>query len=63
MRRQHRAKAICAECEVAAKCLDHSLRFQEAFGVWGGLSEMERDRLLGRARRRAVCDIRSAPEA
>jgi WhiB family redox-sensing transcriptional regulator len=61
-RRQRRAKAICAQCEVAAKCLDHSLRFQEPFGVWGGLSEMERDRVLGRVRRRAAYIPRSTPE-
>ena len=31
-----RAKAICAKCPVTAECLDHALRLQEPWGVWGG---------------------------
>ena len=45
-RRARKAKAICAQCPVAALCRDHALRFQEPFGIWGGLSEDERFRLL-----------------
>lgn len=36
------AKAICATCPVAAECLDYALTNDEAFGIWGGLSERER---------------------
>ena len=46
-RRQQRAKALCAECPVAAQCREHSFAFVERFGTWGGLSEDERVRLLG----------------
>jgi WhiB family redox-sensing transcriptional regulator len=44
-RREDRAKAVCAACPVRAECLEHSLRVQEPYGVWGGLSETERPRL------------------
>lgn len=45
-RRQQRAKAICAECTVAAQCRRHSLAYNERFGTWGGVSEDERNRIL-----------------
>jgi WhiB family transcriptional regulator, redox-sensing transcriptional regulator len=45
-RRQVKARAVCAECPVAAQCLQHALTFQEQFGTWGGLSEDERVKLL-----------------
>ena len=47
--REDRAKAICAGCPVRAACLDHSLRVEEPYGIWGGLAEDER-LLLRRAR-------------
>lgn len=40
------AKATCRRCPVSAECLDYALDHQEAFGVWGGLSERERRALL-----------------
>jgi WhiB family redox-sensing transcriptional regulator len=43
--REDRAKAVCAACPVRAECLEHSLRVQEPYGVWGGLSETERPQL------------------
>lgn len=48
LRRQHNAKAICAQCEVVLQCRYHSLRHQEPFGVWGGLTESERAEILSR---------------
>jgi WhiB family transcriptional regulator, redox-sensing transcriptional regulator len=50
--RQQRAKAVCDLCPVSKDCREHSLRFPEPFGVWGGTSEDERSTLLGRPRRR-----------
>jgi WhiB family transcriptional regulator, redox-sensing transcriptional regulator len=52
-RRQQRAKAISAQCPVIAQCSDHALRFGEDFGIWGGLSEDDRRRMLGQLRIRA----------
>ena len=40
------AKKVCAQCEVRAQCLDYALSADERFGVWGGLSTAERDRLV-----------------
>lgn len=45
--RQQRAKAICAQCPVAAECREHSLIAREGFGVWGGISEEDRGRIIG----------------
>lgn len=41
-----RAKAICAACPVKSQCLEIALRSRERWGVWGGLDEDERRRLL-----------------
>lgn len=40
------AKRVCMGCEVRTECLSYALANREAFGVWGGLSERERRRLL-----------------
>jgi WhiB family redox-sensing transcriptional regulator len=40
--REDRAKAICAGCPVRLQCLDHSLRVEEPYGIWGGVAESER---------------------
>jgi len=45
-RRQRRAKAVCAQCHVIKECLEHSILHEERFGIWGGLSVEERDRLI-----------------
>ena len=44
--RERRAKAICATCAVKQPCLDYALRIREPHGIWGGLSEAERKRIL-----------------
>lgn len=41
------AKAVCALCPVRAQCLQAALDSNERFGVWGGLTTHERDRLQG----------------
>ncbi len=50
------AKLVCAGCPVTAECLAFALQHQERFGIYGGLSERERRRLLppgpGRGRTR-----------
>lgn len=40
------AKEICAVCPVRQMCLEHSLAAHEREGVWGGLTERERRRVL-----------------
>lgn len=44
------AKAVCAECPVRAECLEDALANCEQWGVWGGLSERQRDRMRQRRR-------------
>lgn len=42
------AKAVCGRCPARQECLQHAVDRDERFGVWGGLSTAERDRLSGR---------------
>jgi WhiB family transcriptional regulator, redox-sensing transcriptional regulator len=46
--RETRAKRICATCSVRGECLDYALRTREAYGIWGGLTELERKAKLRR---------------
>ena len=43
------AKKVCAACPVVSDCLSHALDTREPYGIWGGLSEIERANLLGLA--------------
>ncbi|WP_257890294.1 WhiB family transcriptional regulator [Rhodococcus sp. USK10] len=52
-KRIHEAKKICSRCPVQRPCRDHALAVREPFGIWGGMSEEDRDRILGRGRGRA----------
>ncbi len=44
--REQRAKAICDSCPVRGPCLDYALGIREPHGIWGGLNELERKRLM-----------------
>ncbi len=48
MQREQRAKEMCRRCPVIEECRSHALDVGEPYGVWGGLSESERDLLLKR---------------
>jgi WhiB family redox-sensing transcriptional regulator len=53
--RRHRdaaAKAICATCPVIRQCREHALAAREPYGVWGGLSEDDREMIYALDRRR-----------
>ncbi|MBA2389432.1 MAG: WhiB family transcriptional regulator [Geodermatophilaceae bacterium] len=49
-RRQEAAKAVCASCPVLEACRQHALTVHEPYGVWGGMGEEERSRLLAESR-------------
>jgi len=40
------ALSICRRCPVQHECLDDALRRRDLYGMWGGLSAMQRRRLL-----------------
>lgn len=42
------AKNVCAGCPVRLQCLEYALANREPFGIWGGLSAKQRDRILSR---------------
>jgi WhiB family redox-sensing transcriptional regulator len=44
--REDQARALCQACPVQQDCLDYSLAVQEPHGIWGGLNELERRRLI-----------------
>jgi WhiB family redox-sensing transcriptional regulator len=45
-RRAESAKRFCGRCMVLELCRERSLLAREPFGVWGGLSEDERNGVL-----------------
>ncbi|PXY35185.1 hypothetical protein BAY59_01290 [Prauserella coralliicola] len=46
------AKRVCLGCPVRGDCLGYALAHPEVVGIWGGLTELERRHLTGRARAR-----------
>ncbi|GAA3018678.1 hypothetical protein GCM10020229_32350 [Kitasatospora albolonga] len=50
--REASAKEVCARCPVREACLRHALLAHETYGVWGGQTEDERERLFRASRRR-----------
>ncbi len=47
--REAAAKALCTRCPVLAVCREAALMAREPYGVWGGLSEHEREQILSGA--------------
>jgi WhiB family redox-sensing transcriptional regulator len=45
--REAAAKVVCATCPVLRQCRVHALRAHEPYGVWGGLSERDREAIDG----------------
>lgn len=45
------AKQVCARCPVRPECLETALAVNEMHGVWGGMAEAERRRLIRQRRR------------
>lgn len=43
---QQKVKLLCSGCPVLAECLADALDNRIEFGVWGGMTERERRRLL-----------------
>ena len=47
------AKRICMVCPVREPCLEYSITAREKQGVWGGLTEKERRRIVRQRRKTA----------
>lgn len=52
--RERRAKKICESCEVLMTCREIALTNHEPFGVWGGMTEKERNEYLRGETRRDI---------
>ena len=50
--REQEAKLVCAGCCVRRECLQHAIDAREQYGIWGGLTELERRARARRAARR-----------
>lgn len=48
VRRDRAAKLVCAGCPVRMECADYAVRAREPYGVWGGLSEEDREHIYAR---------------
>lgn len=44
------AIAVCSSCPVIDSCRKHSLTVKEPYGVWGGLTEDDRERVYAAQR-------------
>lgn len=40
--REDQAKRVCLGCGVRDECLEYALTTREPYGIWGGLTEIER---------------------
>ena len=49
------AKKVCAGCSVIAKCAEYAIADPELSGVWGGLTDKERE--LIRNERRVIAEV------
>jgi WhiB family transcriptional regulator, redox-sensing transcriptional regulator len=56
-RRESAAKRVCGSCPVVHQCREHALETREPYGVWGGLTESERARMLGTPPHRRMSSV------
>lgn len=54
-----KAREICAACPIWEECLDHALSNKERFGMWGGLTPIERRRIERKERRQRLKEKRA----
>ena len=47
------AVAVCAACPVREECLEYAIATRQPEGIWGGLTGVERHRLLRRRQKAA----------
>ena len=47
------AKTICADCPVIQECAEYSITNEEPWGIWAGITQNTRRRMIRAARRTA----------
>lgn len=55
-----RAKAICARCPVRRQCLEFARTHEPGYGIWGGTTPEDRQRVRRREQRAARARVRAA---
>jgi WhiB family redox-sensing transcriptional regulator len=40
--RDRAARSVCLSCPVRRECTEHALLMREPYGVWGGMTELDR---------------------
>jgi WhiB family transcriptional regulator, redox-sensing transcriptional regulator len=55
------AQRICRRCPVAGDCLEYALTFGIEHGVWGGVSERGRRKLVSQRRKAGHTTVRLSP--
>lgn len=50
------AVAVCQECPVLRDCRSHALSVREPYGVWGGLTEDDREQIYRDERRHGMSE-------
>ncbi len=56
----HAAKRVCSHCPVLAECREWALERHVPYGVWGGLSERDRRKIIRDRGHKAPRKTRSA---
>jgi WhiB family redox-sensing transcriptional regulator len=51
--REESAKEVCLHCPVCKPCREHALKVHEPYGVWGGMTEEEREEYYSREKQAA----------
>lgn len=46
--REDAAKVFCRTCPVRVECLEYAIGHREPYGIWGGMTELERKQELRR---------------
>lgn len=54
-----KAKAICARCSVRRQCLEFARANEPLYGIWGGTTPEERERVRRREQRTARARVRA----
>jgi len=47
------AKSVCAQCGARQACLEYALVHRERDGIWGGMTEKDRRRIIRQRRKSA----------